>query len=113
MCGIAGLVSFDRKPSGRLLQAMTDSIAHRGPDDEGSAFIDDTCGLGMRRLSIIDLTGGHQPMWDEQRRYCIVFNGEIYNHLELRRDLIALGHTFVTDHSDTETLVHGFEAWGN
>ena len=112
MCGIAGLVSFEAPPSKRLVKAMTDAIAHRGPDDEGFAEIDRACVLGMRRLSIIDLVGGHQPMWDERRRHCVIFNGEIYNHAELRDRLVGLGHTFVTDHSDTETLVHGYEAWG-
>ncbi len=112
MCGIVGLVSFGAQPSERLAKAMTDAIRHRGPDDEGFAALDGTCLLSMRRLSILDLEGGHQPMRDERRLHCIVFNGEIYNHAELRERLVALGHTFATDHSDTETLVHGYEAWG-
>lgn len=112
MCGIVALISFDGPPSERLAKAMTDAIRHRGPDDEGFAALDGACVLGMRRLSILDIEGGHQPMWDERRRHCIVFNGEIYNHAELRERLIALGHAFITDHSDTETLIHGYEVWG-
>ena len=88
-------------------------IRHRGPDDDGFATLDDSCALGMRRLSILDHAGGHQPMWDESRRHCMVFNGEIYNHADLREELVALGHVFTTDHSDTETVIHGFEEWGD
>ena len=77
MCGIVGLVSFESPPSPRLAKAMTDAIRHRGPDDEGFAELDQACVLGMRRLSVIDLEGGHQPMWDERRRHCLVFNSEI------------------------------------
>ena len=112
MCGIAGLVSFGSPPAERSVVAMTDAIRHRGPDDAGVEVIDGTAALGMRRLSIVDLAGGHQPMWDERRDHCLVFNGEIYNHVELRERLQDLGHTFATDHSDTEVLVHGYEEWG-
>ena len=90
---------------------MTDAIAHRGPDGEGSYFGDGVA-LGHRRLSILDLEGGHQPMFNETGRLVVVFNGEIYNCMELRRELLAAGHTFSTDHSDTEVLLHGYEEWG-
>jgi asparagine synthase (glutamine-hydrolysing) len=112
MCGIVGVVSHRAPPDISIACAMRESITHRGPDDAGLESIDDACVLGVRRLSILDLEGGHQPMWDEARRHCVVFNGEIYNHADLRARLEALGHHFVTDHSDTEVLVHGFEAWG-
>ena len=85
-------------------------MVHRGPDDEGSVHLDGVT-LGMRRLSIIDLAGGHQPMHNEDSTVWVVQNGEIYNHLELRRQLIAAGHAFATQ-SDTEVLVHGYEEWG-
>ena len=112
MCGIVGLVSFQEVPAADLVSTMSERIRHRGPDDDGLASIDSTCVLGSRRLSILDLEGGHQPMWDERERHCVVFNGEIYNHAELRTRLVGLGHKFATDHSDTEMLVHGFEEWG-
>jgi asparagine synthase (glutamine-hydrolysing) len=76
-------------------------------------FEDGGAALGMRRLSIVDLEGGHQPMWSDDKRYCLVFNGEIYNAPELRSELVALGQRFRTDHSDTEVLVHGFARWGH
>jgi asparagine synthase (glutamine-hydrolysing) len=114
MCGISALVT--RSPVDLLarIDAMTDSLRHRGPDDRGVAvFEDGGAAVGMRRLSIVDLDGGHQPMWSDDRRYCLVFNGEIYNAPELRRDLVALGQRFRTHHSDTEVLVHGFARWGH
>ena len=89
---------------------MCSALAHRGPDDEGSVQLDGVT-LGMRRLSIIDLEGGHQPMHNEDSRIWVVQNGEIYNHLELRDELVAAGHVFST-RSDTEVLVHGYEQWG-
>jgi asparagine synthase (glutamine-hydrolysing) len=115
MCGIVALVT-SRPPDGleRLVADLTNTLAHRGPDDFGvEVFPDEGVALGMRRLSILDLEGGHQPMWDERRRRCVVFNGEIYNAAELRRELERAGHRFATDHSDTEVLVHGFEEWGS
>lgn len=93
-----------------LVQRMCSALAHRGPDDEGSVHLDGVT-LGMRRLSIIDLEGGHQPIHNEDSKIWVVQNGEIYNHLELRQQLIAAGHSFNT-HSDTEVLVHGYEQWG-
>ena len=112
MCGIAGLINFDpaRKADPRLLQKMCDAIAHRGPDDEG-IYTDGQVGLGMRRLSIIDLGGGHQPLFNEDGSLCIVFNGEIYNHRELRDELIGKGHTYRTQ-SDTESILHLYEEMG-
>lgn len=90
---------------------MCAALAHRGPDDEGSVELDGVT-LGMRRLSIIDVEGGHQPIHNEDSRIWVVQNGEIYNHLELRAELEALGHVFAT-RSDTEVLVHAYEAWGS
>ena len=112
MCGIVGIVYRDR---GRavppdLLRSMCDAIAHRGPDDEGR-HVDGRVGLGMRRLSIIDLAGGHQPIFNEDRSKVIVFNGEIYNYRDLRAGIVARGHTVRTD-SDTETIVHLYEERG-
>ncbi len=112
MCGIAGIVPVGggRPPTMEQLRAMCDSIVHRGPDDEGT---DVRCGvaLGMRRLSIIDLAGGHQPIFNEDESVRVVFNGEIYNYRELRRELEAQGHRFRTA-SDTEVLVHLWEEHG-
>ncbi len=112
MCGIAGIVELD--PSGRVsrhsLQAMADAIAHRGPDDDGF-LVDGNVGLAHRRLSIIDVAGGGQPVWNEDRSVAIVFNGEIYNYAELTERLEGLGHRFAT-RSDTEAIVHAYEEWG-
>src|SRR3954469_16495996 len=111
MCGIAGIVQWDgRPPSPRTVEAMCDVMIHRGPDDQG-IYLDDAAALGMRRLSIIDLSTGHQPVSNEDGTIWVVFNGEIYNFKELRRDLIAQGHTFRTN-SDTETLIHLYEQEG-
>jgi asparagine synthase (glutamine-hydrolysing) len=111
MCGIAAIVSA-RPRALEPIDAMTDELRHRGPDDRGSLILErEGVALGMRRLSIIDVAGGHQPMWDENEAFCVVFNGEIYNAAELRAELVARGHRFHTDHSDTEVLVHGFDEW--
>src|SRR5438034_2830876 len=114
MCGIAGAVSRD--PSfdvGPIVTRLTAVLAHRGPDGEGFHFARGrSVGLGNRRLSIVDLPGGAQPIGSEDERVWVTYNGEIYNHLDLRRELIALGHRFRTN-ADTEVLVHGFEAWGS
>lgn len=112
MCGIAGWYRRSGKAVSEALMArQCNTIVHRGPDDAGY-FVDGDFGFGMRRLSILDVEGGHQPMFSEDGRYAIVFNGEIYNHLDLRRDLERLGVSFGT-HSDTETLLAGFVAWGD
>jgi len=111
MCGIAGIVRSDSAQIDReLLTRMNDAIRHRGPDDDGFYFSDGV-GLAMRRLSIIDLKGGHQPIHNSDRTAWIVFNGEIYNYRELRKQLEARGHRFYTD-SDTEAIVHAYDEYG-
>jgi asparagine synthase (glutamine-hydrolysing) len=112
MCGIAGVVSATRESNitEALVRHMCDQIVHRGPDDEG-IYVADGAGLGMRRLSIIDLSGGHQPVFNEDRSAWIVFNGEIYNFQELRPELERKGHRFTTK-SDTEVIIHLYEEMG-
>jgi len=110
MCGIAGFLLRNNEAKAADVRAMTDVIRHRGPDDEG-IYTDGPCGIGMRRLSIIDLNTGHQPISNEDGSVWVVFNGEIYQYHELRQDLIARGHQFRTT-SDTETLVHLYEEKG-
>lgn len=111
MCGIAGIVSMDGRGVAREeLQAMCAALAHRGPDDEGY-YIAPGVGLGMRRLSIIDLVTGRQPVTNEDGSVWVVLNGEIYNFRELRAELLARGHTFATA-TDTETIVHLYEEYG-
>ncbi len=109
MCGICGIVALnpDRAPSETEVQAMANVLRHRGPDDSGF-FVEPPAAFGFRRLSIIDLAGGHQPMSNEDGSLQIVFNGEIYNHAELRRGLEARGHRYLT-RSDTETILHLYE----
>src|SRR6266849_3356777 len=111
MCGIAGIVS---QVAGAVdtaaIRRMCQAIVHRGPDDEG-IFVKDGAGLGMRRLSIIDIAGGHQPVFNEDRTVWVVFNGEIYNFPELRKELESCGHRFYT-HTDTEVIVHLYEDFG-
>jgi asparagine synthase (glutamine-hydrolysing) len=110
MCGLAGFIGSGGRAE---LEAMTDAIVHRGPDDAGFHIEPEyALHLGFRRLSIIDIAGGQQPMWNEDFSICVLFNGEIYNQAELRDELVAAGHIFRSDHSDTEVLVHGYEAWG-
>ncbi|HMF59052.1 MAG TPA: hypothetical protein VK595_01690, partial [Vicinamibacterales bacterium] len=113
MCGIAGIVA-----SGRLhaddrdrLTRMRDVIAHRGPDDAG-IFVDEQAALGHRRLSIVDVAAGHQPLSNEDGNVWIAFNGEIYNHADVRAGLEAAGHRYKT-RCDTETIVHAYEQWGD
>src|SRR5271165_1291455 len=112
MCGIAGVLEFgrDARADAAALREMCRVISHRGPDDEGF-YTDNAVGIGMRRLSIVDLATGHQPISNEDGTLWIVFNGEIYNHLALREQLIARGHRYST-HSDTETVIHLFEEYG-
>ena len=112
MCGIAGIVSAQSgdRIDAETIQRMCQSIVHRGPDDEG-LFVKDGTGLGMRRLSIIDVAGGHQPVFNEDKSIWIVYNGEIYNFAELRPELESRGHRFST-HSDTEVIVHLYEEMG-
>ena len=112
MCGIAGIVStaVGQRIESATIHRMCHAIVHRGPDEEG-IFVKDGTGLGMRRLSIIDLAGGQQPVFNEDRTAWVVFNGEIYNFPELREGLLERGHRFST-HSDTETIVHLYEEMG-
>jgi len=110
MCGIAGFCGAGNREH---LEAMTRAISYRGPDAEGYHIDEETrVFLGHRRLSVRDIEGGAQPMWNEDGQLCVVYNGEIYNHEELRKELEAHGHIFRSDHSDTEVLVHGYEQWG-
>jgi asparagine synthase (glutamine-hydrolysing) len=112
MCGIAGIISLDGQPVyDRELRSMCSAIVHRGPDDEG-VHLSPGAGLAMRRLSIIDLAGGHQPVSNEDGSIWVVLNGEIYNYRELRQDLEGRGHVFAT-RSDTETIVHLYEEYGS
>src|SRR6202047_411150 len=113
MCGICGI--FHSEPGQRVnhdvLMPMNQQIVHRGPDDDGF-FVEENVGLAMRRLSIIDIRTGHQPITNENQTLWIVFNGEIYNHQELRKDLEPRGHRYRTK-SDTETIVHLYEQYGD
>src|ERR1700750_548186 len=118
MCGIAGFVEsssvsapFSPDRSRDLVHRMCNVIRHRGPDDEG-VWVDGPAALGMRRLSIIDLSTAHQPIHNEDKTVWIVFNGEIYNFRELRAALEAHGHRFYTN-TDTEAIVHAYEQWGS
>ena len=112
MCGICGKLNFDRDKaiSRELINSMADTITHRGPDDDGY-YVEGAVGFGFRRLSIIDLSGGHQPLANEDDTVWIVFNGEIYNYQELRELLLSKGHTFKTK-TDTEVIVHLYEEFG-
>ena len=112
MCGICGIIDLlDAIPDRRTLDRMTDIMSHRGPDGRG-VYICESVGLGHRRLSIVDIAGGAQPMVNDDATCAIVFNGEIYNHLDLRRELEGKGHPFRT-HCDTEAILRGYEAWGD
>jgi len=111
MCGICGIFDRAGEPIDRgLLERMTSALQHRGPDGQGY-FTDGGVGLGHRRLSIIDVAGGSQPISNEDGTLQVVFNGEIYNYIELREELLAFGHQFKT-HSDTEVIIHAYEQWG-
>ena len=114
MCGINGFVKLNRRLDisnlRGIVHQMNEKIVHRGPDHEG-LYDDDCCALGMRRLSIIDIHGGSQPIWNENEDKLIVFNGELYNFKDLKNELILKGHTFKTN-SDTEVVLHGYEEYG-
>jgi asparagine synthase (glutamine-hydrolysing) len=111
VCGICGVIGIESNEAREAaLRRMLASMVHRGPDDEGILLVPPVA-VGMRRLSILDLPGGGQPIWNEDATLAVVFNGEIYNHLELRRELESSGHRFRT-RSDTEVIVHAYEAWG-
>src|SRR6266567_162118 len=107
MCGICGVWG---PVSQQVIEHMTSLISQRGPDDSG-AYFDDNVGLGFARLSIIDLSGGHQPMSNETGDIWVVFNGEIWNYKGLRKELAEKGHKFRTN-SDTETIIHAYEEYG-
>src|SRR5688572_7763410 len=109
MCGIAGAVG-DIENRLALVHGMAERLRHRGPD-EGGTFDGPTCSMAMRRLSIIDLAGGSQPLYNESRDIAVICNGEIYNFQQLRHELEHRGHVFRTG-SDVEVLAHGYEAWG-
>lgn len=108
MCGIAGFMGQVENRAD-VIRNMTEVITHRGPDSDGF-FTDDNISMGFRRLSIIDLGAGHQPIYNEDKSLVLTFNGEIYNYKDLRKELITKGHKFYTD-TDSEVLVHGFEEW--
>src|SRR5579871_1990404 len=112
MCGITGVMQFrdGARVEAATLRRMCAAMVHRGPDDEG-IYTDGAVGIGMRRLSIVDLATGHQPLSNEDNTVWIVFNGEIYNHAVLREKLQSLGHQYRT-HSDTETIIHLYEEYG-
>ena len=110
MCGFVGFV--DKAPNKKkIIKDMADIIKHRGPDSDGY-YVDDDCALGFRRLSIIDLDGGSQPIYNEDNSKAIIFNGEIYNYQEIKKDLLAKKHKFKTD-ADTEVILHGYEEYGD
>ena len=111
MCGIAGYVNNNKKPQKKDLKNMADRIKHRGPDGEGY-FLDDMAALAHRRLAILDLETGDQPIYNEDKDIVVVFNGELYNYKELTEELKEKGHKFTTS-TDTEVLVHGYEEWGH
>ena len=112
MCGITGMVDLTdhRDIDTRLLQRMNDRLSHRGPDGDGYHF-EPGIGFGHRRLSIIDLSGGAQPLFNEDRSVVVTFNGEIYDFADLQKELEQLGHRFAT-RCDTEVIVHAWEEWG-
>src|SRR5690349_1253796 len=110
MCGICGYLTEKGRANRELVQAMARTIQLRGPDDEGY-YVEGGVALGHRRLSIIDLESGHQPITNETATIWIVFNGEIYNYQPLREELLARGHTFATQ-SDTEVIIHAYEEYG-
>ena len=110
MCGIAGFVNVKGAADRSIIEAMNVAIAHRGPDDDGF-YINENVALAMRRLSIIDVSGGHQPIYNSDKTKWIVFNGEIYNYQSLREVLEARGHKLYTK-SDTEVVLHLYEEYG-
>ena len=109
MCGFCGYINKKEKTKEQI-KKMTDAISHRGPDDE-NYYIDDDIAMGFRRLSIIDLKGGRQPMTNENETMVITFNGEIYNFKSIKEDLVKKGHIFKTN-ADTEVIIHGYEEYG-
>lgn len=113
MCGISGIVDLKKKRpiNESLVRSMNDSLSHRGPDGDGFHF-EPGVGLGHRRLSIIDLEGGKQPLYNADESVVVTYNGEIYNYRSLAKELVKAGHTFRT-HCDTEVIVYAWEQWGS
>ena len=110
MCGIAGIYSLEKHPSFSDIKIMTNTIYHRGPDSKG-IYVEGPIALGMRRLSIIDLESGDQPIWNKDKTVCVIFNGEIYNYIELRSELKSKKYSFSTN-SDTEVVVNAYQYFG-
>ena len=110
MCSISGICNFEKKPSIQIVELMTKSLSHRGPDDNGF-FQNENISLGHNRLSIIDLQNSKQPMKDDKNKNIIIFNGEIYNFKELKSDLKSMGHRFETE-GDTEVILKSYSQWG-
>ena len=108
MCGFVGFID-KKKNKKKIIKDMADIIVHRGPDSDGY-YVDEDCALGFRRLSIIDLSGGTQPIYNEDNSLAIIFNGKIYNYKEIKEELVKKGHKFRTE-SDTEGLIHGYEEY--
>ena len=108
MCGFVGFVDRSKNKK-KIVKDMADKIIHRGPDSDGY-YVDEDVALGFRRLSIIDLEGGTQPIYNEDNSRVIVFNGEIYNYKEIKEELLKKGHKFKTE-SDTEVILHGYEEY--
>src|SRR5579863_1642792 len=113
MCGIAGFMGlqYNQDSAEHLINNMCGVIRHRGPDDQG-IWVENGVALGMRRLAIIDIAGGQQPIFNEDQSILVVFNGEIYNYAALQKELAQRGHHFQT-HSDTEVIVHAYEEYGD
>ena len=107
MCGITGFIDKKITNKNKVIKDMADIIKHRGPDSEGY-YIDTDIAIGFRRLSIIDLENGNEPIYNEDKTKLITFNGEIYNYKYLKEDLIEKGHIFTTN-TDTEVILHGYE----
>src|SRR5712671_5409680 len=110
MCGICGVIGIEQQEGEAITRRMMQALWHRGPDEDG-LLVAPAVALGMRRLSIIDLSGGHQPVFNETGNVGILYNGEIYNFRQLRKTLEGRGHAFRTN-SDTEVVVHAYEEWG-
>ena len=112
MCGVAGIVHWGTLSDGpQVVRKMNARLHHRGPDDTGY-WNNEKVSFAFSRLSIVDLDHGHQPMVSDEAKIVLVYNGEIYNHVELREELQRRGHRFQTSHSDTEVLIHGYREWG-
>ena len=109
LCGICGFVGHIENEI-KIIEKMSEVISHRGPDD-ANYFVDNDISMGFRRLSIIDIDSGKQPIYNEKNNLVLMFNGEIYNYLDLKKELIDKGHKFYTN-SDSEVIIHGFEEWG-